>query len=59
MGTLAFVCPATGKSVITDLEIDTSSYSSILKNRLSQMRCTQCGGIHLDIVKPSLLPQSA
>ena len=46
MGTLAFVCPATGKSVITDLEIDTSSYSSILKNRLSQMRCTQCGQPH-------------
>ena len=46
MGVLAFVCPATGKSVFTDLEIDTSSYSSILKNRLSQMRCTQCGQSH-------------
>ena len=23
------------------------------------MRCTRCGGIHLDIVKPSPLPQSA
>ena len=36
MGVLAFVCPATGKSVFTDLEIDQSIYSSILKNRLSQ-----------------------
>ena len=35
MGTLAFVCPATGKSVLTDLEIDRSIYSSILENRLS------------------------
>jgi hypothetical protein len=31
---------------VNDLEIDTSSYSSILKNRLSQMRCTQCGQPH-------------
>ena len=31
MGILAFVCPATGKSVFTDLEIDQSIYSSILK----------------------------
>jgi hypothetical protein len=46
MATLAFVCPATGKSVFTDLEIDTSSYSSILKNRFSQMRCAQCGQAH-------------
>ena len=46
MGTLAFVCPATGRSVFTGLEIDTSSYSPILKNRLSQMRCTQCGQPH-------------
>jgi hypothetical protein len=46
MGTLAFVCPATRKSVFTDLEIDNSSYSSILKNRLSQLRCTQCGQPH-------------
>ena len=37
MGILAFVCPATGKSVFTDLEIDQSIYSSILKNRLSHM----------------------
>ena len=35
MGTLAFVCPATGKSVFTDLEIDQSIYSSILKPALT------------------------
>ena len=46
MGILAFVCPATGKSVFTDLEIDQSIYSSILKNRLSHMRCSQCGEPH-------------
>jgi hypothetical protein len=27
MGILAFLCPATGKSVFTDLEIDQSIYS--------------------------------
>ena len=46
MGTLAFVCPATGKSVFTDLEIDRCIYSSILKTRLSHMRCSQCGEPH-------------
>jgi hypothetical protein len=46
MGTLAFVCPATGKSVFTDLEIDTGIYSSILKNRRSHLHCTQCGQPH-------------
>ena len=46
MGTLAFVCPATGKSVFTDLEIDRSIYSSILKTRLSHMRSSQCGEPH-------------
>jgi hypothetical protein len=46
MGTLAFVCPATGKSVFTDLVIDSSIYSSILKNPLSHMRCSQCGEPH-------------
>jgi len=46
MGILAFVCPATGKRVFTDLEIDQSIYSSILKNRLSRMRCSQCGEPH-------------
>ena len=43
---LAFVCPATGKSVFTDLEIDPSIYSSILKNRLSHMHCSECGEPH-------------
>jgi hypothetical protein len=42
MGVLAFVCPATGKSVFTDLKIGQSIYSSILKNRLSHMHCSQC-----------------
>jgi hypothetical protein len=46
MGVLAFVCPATGKSVFTDLEIDQSIYSSILKNRLSHMHCSECGEPH-------------
>jgi hypothetical protein len=46
MGTLAFVCPTTGKSVFTDLELDQNIYSSILKNRLSHMHCTQCGQPH-------------
>jgi hypothetical protein len=46
MGVLAFVCPATGKSVLTDLEIDQNIYSSILKNRLSHMHCSQCGERH-------------
>jgi hypothetical protein len=46
MGVLAFVCPATGKSVFTDLEIDQSIYSSILKNRLSHMHCSECGDPH-------------
>ena len=43
MGVLAFLCPATGKSVFTDLEINRSIYSSILKNRLSHMHCSECG----------------
>jgi hypothetical protein len=46
MATLAFVCPATGKSAFTDLEIDRNAYSSILKNRHAQMRCPQCGKPH-------------
>jgi hypothetical protein len=46
MGTLAFVCPVTGESVFTDLDIDSRSYSSIAKNRLSQLRCPQCGEPH-------------
>jgi hypothetical protein len=46
MGVLAFICPATGKSVFTDLEIDQSIYSCILKNRLSHMHCSQCGERH-------------
>ena len=40
MGILAFVCPATGKNVFTDLEIDQSIYSSILIYALLAVRRT-------------------
>jgi hypothetical protein len=46
MGTLAFVCPVTGNSVFTDLEIDNERYPLVLRNRLSQVQCPHCTEPH-------------
>lgn len=46
MGVLVFVCPANGKAVSTKLDIDAGSFSSVLKNRLSQVQCPHCKEPH-------------
>jgi len=45
-GCPGFHLPCYRQKRLTDLEIDQSIYSSILKNRLSHMHCSQCGERH-------------
>jgi len=46
MGVLVFVCPATGDTVSTNLEIDGGSFSSLSSQRFSQVRCPRCAEPH-------------
>ena len=46
MGVLVFVCPATGDTVSTNLEIDGGSFASQSSQRFSQVRCPRCAEPH-------------
>jgi hypothetical protein len=46
IGTLFFVCPATGIEVSTDIKIDPASYRE-LPNSFSEILCPQCQQKHL------------
>jgi hypothetical protein len=46
MGALAFVCPAAGNTITTDLEIDAGSFSSLVRNHVSQVLCPHCNEQH-------------
>ena len=46
MGTLFFVCPATGREVASGLEVDAGSYES-LPNGATEIRCPECQRTHL------------
>jgi len=50
MGVLVFVCPATGDTVSTNLEIDGGSFASQSSQRFSQVRCPRCAEPH-DLLK--------
>jgi uncharacterized C2H2 Zn-finger protein len=57
MGTLFFVCPTTGRAVLTGVEIDLSSYSSLPSR--TGLRCPQCEvltGVEIDLSSYSSLP---
>ena len=43
MGTLCFVCPATGREVDTGIELDPVSFASL---RSEQLGCPDCLGVH-------------
>jgi hypothetical protein len=43
MGTLCFVCPATGREVDTGIELDPVSFASL---RGEQLGCPDCLGVH-------------
>jgi hypothetical protein len=45
MGTLVFVCPTSGREVVTGLEIDVVSFQGLPKV-LADIKCSECGDIH-------------
>ena len=45
MGTLVFVCPTSGREVVTGLEIDVMSFQGLPKV-LADIKCSECGDIH-------------
>jgi hypothetical protein len=46
MGILLFVCPASGDTVSTSLDIDADSFSTFSKNGFTQVRCPRCARPH-------------
>jgi hypothetical protein len=46
MGILCFVCPITGNSVSTNLEIDAESFSTLFNNGFCPVECPHCGKPH-------------
>ena len=50
MGILCFVCPVTGNSVSTNLEIDADSFSTLSNNRFCAVRRPDCARPH-DLAK--------
>jgi hypothetical protein len=46
MGILVFVCPASGDTVSTSLDIDAASFSTFAKNGFTQVRCPRCANPH-------------
>jgi hypothetical protein len=46
MGTLLFVCPATGQQASTGIEIDRSSFKS-LQRHATELACPRCGKRHV------------
>jgi hypothetical protein len=45
MGSLVFICPATGREVSTGIEIDSGSFGS-LANGFTELSCPHCCGLH-------------
>lgn len=43
MGTLCFVCPRSGRKVVTGLDVDLASLKSL---RNEQLSCPECKGLH-------------
>jgi hypothetical protein len=47
MGSLCFVCPSSGRKVVTGVEVDPVSFESL---RGEQLRCADCNELH-DVAK--------